>query len=382
MDGLTEGMTALSSQAFDAATTLNLSSEEAGRLLMAVPARRFADILTRFSPEGHDKQRLVEALCQNDPSRKRDSMDKKVRGWLSGKYQPTAREDLLELCFVLKLGVEDADAFLATSGDEGLHWRNPRELTYAYALRKGMSYPEAAALYARVKPPEAFGDSAVPESSYTPQARQEAVQIETEEALKRYLYEVSEKLGAFHNRAYQVFSELMDLLERPESAAQAEEEAYTTRRIVETYLDRRLPADWDKARLDEKRRCILAGWPDEATLSRMKNRKADVTRKVLMLLFLASDGGEASEEDWPDDEDWDGELPDETNEADDAFRSSYLRMNQMLAACGYRMLDPRSPFDWIGLYCMRVGDDPAAMEGLGERLSQMLDCLFAPEDGD
>lgn len=382
MEGFTEGMTVLSSQAFDAATTLNLTSEDARQLLLAVPARSFADTLARFAPEGVERQALVEALCQNDSSRKRDSMDRKVRGWLGGKYQPTAREDLLELCFVLKLGVEDADAFLAMTGDEGLHWRNPRELTYAFALRKGMSYPEAAALYERVKPPEAFDDSAVPESSYTPQARQEAVQIETEDALKRYLREVGAKLGAFHNRAYQVFSELLDLLERPESAAQAAEEAYTTRRIVETYLDRRLPADWDKARLDEKRRGILAGWPDEATLSRMKNRKTDVTRKALMLLFLASDGGDAPEDEWPEDEDWDGELPDESNEADDAFRSSYLRMNQMLSACGYRMLDPRSPFDWIAIYCMRVGDDPAAMEGLGERLSQMLDCLFAPEEAD
>lgn len=382
MEGFTEGMTVLSSQAFDAATTLNLTSEDARQLLLAVPARSFADTLARFAPEGVERQALVEALCQNDSSRKRDSMDRKVRGWLGGKYQPTAREDLLELCFVLKLGVEDADAFLAMTGDEGLHWRNPRELTYAFALRKGMSYPEAAALYERVKPPEAFDDSAVPESSYTPQTRQEAVQIETEDALKRYLREVGAKLGAFHNRAYQVFSELLDLLERPESAAQAAEEAYTTRRIVETYLDRRLPADWDKARLDEKRRGILAGWPDEATLSRMKNRKTDVTRKALMLLFLASDGGDAPEDEWPEDEDWDGELPDESNEADDAFRSSYLRMNQMLSACGYRMLDPRSPFDWIAIYCMRVGDDPAAMEGLGERLSQMLDCLFAPEEAD
>lgn len=382
MDGFTEGMTTLSSQAFDAATTLNLTSEDARRLLLAVPARSFADTLARFSPEGVERQRLVEALCRNDPSRKRDSMDKKVRGWLGGKYQPTAREDLLELCFVLKLSVADADAFLAMTGDEGLHWRNPRELTYAFALREGMSYPEAMALYERVKPAEAFDDSTVPESSYTPQARQEAVRIETEDALKRYLREVGEKLGAFHNRSYQVFSELMDLLERPDSAAQTSEEEYTTRRIVETYLDRHLPADWDKARLDEKRRGILAGWPDEATLSRMKNRKADVTRKVLMLLFLASDGGEAPEDDWPEDEDWDGELPDEANEADDAFRSSYLRMNQMLSACGYRMLDPRSPFDWIAIYCMRVGDDPAAMEGLSERLSQMLDCLFAPEDVD
>ena len=36
---------------------------------------------------------------------------------------------------------------------------------------------------------------------------------------------------------------------------------------------------------------VAANWPDEATLSKMKTRKTDVTRKVLILLFLATDQG-------------------------------------------------------------------------------------------
>ena len=97
---------------------------------------------------------------------------------------------------------------------------------------------------------------------------------------------------------------------------------------------------------------MLADWPDEVTLSRMKNRKADVTRKVLMLLFLATDDGDA------------------------AFRSTQLRMNQMLADCGFRKLDPRNAFDWLVLYCMRSSADTETMDGLNEQLPYVLEMLF------
>jgi len=377
MEGFTDNMTVLTNHAFVAATTLNLSSSEARELLAQIPARRFADILAQFSSDDFQRDNLVDALCQNDPTRKRASMDRKVRDWLKGKYQPTLREDLLELCFILKLNVADADAFLAMSGDEGLHWRNPRELTYAYALRKGMRYPEAKALFERVRPASTSDDHSVPDRSYTPLAYQEALAIETEDALSRYLLSAGERLGSFHDRAYQYFVEMMELLEQPDPTGGDFEERYSTRKIVETYLDKRLPQSWDKSRMDDKLRGILSGWPDEVTLSRMKNRRVDVNRKTLILLFLASDGSEKHDNGDQDDTDWDDEWPDETHEADDAFRSSYLRMNQMLSTCGYRMLDPRNPFDWVVIYCMRVSDDPRAMEGLTERLSDMLDVLLS-----
>ena len=366
-------MTVLSRNAFETAAAADLSAARAAEALAAIPARRFSDILTQFAPEKAGRERLVEGLCGNDPARSRASMDKKVRGWLSGQYQPTGREDLLELCFVLGLSVEEADAFLAAAGEEGLHWRNPRELTYAFALRHGMRYPEAAALYARVRP-AADPHGAGARESFTPLVRQEAAMLNTEEDLRRYLLDAGERLGVFHNRAYRQFLDFLALLEKPRAAGGVEEEGFTIRRIVETYLDSRFPAGWDKKTLDKKRRSILAGWPDEVTLSHMKTGKADVNRKTLILLFLATDGGEEISDDWQEDVYWD-ELEDQ-EDADADFRSSLLRLNRMLADCGYRMLDPRSPFDWVVIYCLRVTGDPDAMAGLSERLSEMLDVLF------
>ena len=374
MEDFTGGMTVITRKAFESASALNVSADEAANALASVPARSFADVLARFAPEEARREKLVDGLCADDPARSRASMDKKVRGWLSGKYQPTAREDLLELCFLLKLPVEEADAFLTLVSEEGVHWRDPRELTYAFALRKRMSYPEAAELYARVMP-EKSGEGSGSRNSFTTMIQQEAVLLETEEELERYLREAGDHLGAYHNRAYQQFESYLSLLEQPQAVSAEEEESFTVRRIVETYLDNRFPAGWDKKTLDEKRKGILAGWPDEVMLSRIRTGKTDVNRKTLILLFLATDGGEEITDDWQEDVYWD-EMEEE-DDADADFRSSYMRINQMLSGCGYRMLDPRNPFDWVIIYCLRVGSDPDSMEGLTERLDEMLDVLFS-----
>lgn len=373
-----EYMTAISYKAFDAATKPGASAQEAVAMLMdRVEIRKFDDILYQFVPESDARATLVEGLCVDDPSRNRTSIDKKVRGWLNGKYRPTAREDLLELCFVLRLNIADADAFLAMAGEEGLHWRDPRELVYAFALRHEMSYQQATALLKRVSPEIEPADGEAQPDSFTPLIHQEVAEINTEAELERYLVRTSKRLGSLHNSAYQQFMDFMQVLEKPQSYSGSEEERYTTREIVEKYLDKKLPSARQGKMLDEKHRGILADWPDEITLSRMKNRKIDVTRKVLMLLFLATDGGETPAEDWPDEE-WDeGEPEDQAAEADAAFRSSYIRMNQMLSGCGYRMLDPRNPFDWVALYCMRVENESVSLDGLNERLSHVLDVLFA-----
>lgn len=373
-EDMTGGMTVISKRAFENAAALDLSAGNAAQILATIPARSFSDILMRFAPEEAGREKLVDGLCGNDPSRSRASMDKKVRGWLSGKYQPTAREDLLELCFILKLSVEEADAFLAATSEEGMHWRDPKELTYAFALRKSMTYPEATALLTRVIPKENVKTKETREA-FTSVVQREAAGLETEGELKQYLLDAGEKLGTFHNRAYQQFMEFLSLLEQPHAVSVDKEDNFTVRRIVETYLDNRFPSDWDKKKLDDKRRGILAGWPDEVALSRMKTGKIDVNRKTLILLFLATDGGEEITDDWQEDVYWDED--EEESDADADFCSSYIRMNQMLSSCGYRMLDPRSPFDWVVIYCLRVSSDPDAMEGLSERLSEMLEVLFS-----
>ena len=375
-------MTEISSRAFEAAIIPNMTAQEAADLLMhSIQIRTFADILRSHAQGGDPKQTLVKGLCANDPQRIRASVEKKVRDWLSGRYQPTAREDLLELCFIMELSLEEADEFLAEAGESGLHWRDPRELVYAFALRRRMNYLEAQDLLRRVLPQEIDLEGSGESESFTPLIHKEADAIQTEEELRQYLTQAADRLGTLHNSAYRQFVELMAVLEKPQSYV-GEEKRYTSREIVEQYLDKHLPSKRGGKAMSEKLKSILVGWPDEVTISRMKNRKADVSRKILILLFLATDGGEPEEESWEECDAYEEEIEEE-DEAELDFRSSYMRMNQMLAGCGYRMLDPRNPFDWIALYCMRVQEDRESMDGLNERLAHVLDVLFtAAPSGD
>lgn len=372
----TKRLTVLSYAAYETATKVGLSPQEAVALLNKVEIRKFKDILCAFASEEDIRDMLVNGLCGNDAARSRASMDKKVRGWLSGKYQPTKREDLLELCFVLRLNTEKADVFLTMAGDEGLHWREPREIVYAFALDHGLDYREANFLLARVMPESKGADENAQADSFTPLVRQEVMQCSTEEELKQYLRSASGKLGGLHNSAYQQFMAMMQMLEKPASYSGSEERRYTTREVVEKYLDQKLPSVQDGKNLEEKKRSVLTDWPDETVLSRMKNRKTDVTRKVLILLFLATDGGDMPAEDWQNEDWYDNEWESQEDNADAAFRSSCMRINRMLADCGYGMLDPRNAFDWITLYCMRVEDESVSMDGLNERLSHVLEVLF------
>ena len=381
-------LTSLSRNAFDAASSLNISAREAVSVLAGIPVRTFSDLLTRFAPEGFSKEDLVNGLCADDAGRVRASIDKKVRGWLGGKNQPTAREDLLELCFVLRLKPEQADAFLLALGGEGIHWRDPKELTAAFALRAGMDYPAWLALLDRVQPQDARKAWDADTDTFTATAAEAFPALTSEQDLKAFLEENQSLLGSFHRKARLFFNEYLRVLEQPGSAdgEDSAEESYTSRRIVETYLNRKLPDTAGANRTDSLRRGVLSGWPDETALSRMKTGKADITRKVLILLFLATDGGEEApawsdenaEDDW--DDSWEEDPFAAENDADEAFESSLLRINSMLSECGFQMLDPRAPFDWIAIYCMRVGDDPEEMAGLTERLSQMMNALFSPED--
>ena len=118
---------------------------------------------------------------------------------------------------------------------------------------------------------------------------------------------------------------------------------------------------------------IVRNWPNEAVLSNMKNRKTDITRKVIILLFFATFDYEPFEDDKIICE----------KPANEIFKDFYDGMNNMLTSCGFKELDPRSPFDWIILYCMcehhsyNVEDE---FYEIDKTLSEFLKSLFPRED--
>lgn len=147
----------------------------------------------------------------------------------------------------------------------------------------------------------------------------------------------------------------------------------TVRDVLETYLYRSLVPGTEKENAKKTdaffaiRNSIRQNWPDEYTFSKMKNQKIDVSRKALILLFLATDGSNSVYENLEDDE--------EAYTQEEAFEDIYTRLNLMLTSCGFAKLDPRSAFDWMVLFCISSGD----LWESDERIQNMLIEMFPQE---
>ncbi|MDE5696710.1 MAG: hypothetical protein K2I96_04740 [Lachnospiraceae bacterium] len=371
-------MTVVSQQLYNQAISRAMTASEAIDFLeREAKMRTLREKLERFSHGQELKSTLVQGLMQNHANQNKESVERRVRGWLNNpKNQTLRKKDAIELCFILKLSVEEADALVALISEEGLHWRNPDEIVYIFALKQGMDYSEAQKLNDEMAGIlSGVTESGTPaENSFTPLIRSEVTALRTREELIDYLTGAVSRLGRYHNNAYRLFMEMMKALENPlpdegeENAGLFEKEELmreelTIRDILREYLYEKnvlyakglIQADKKKdkksPRSEEERLVftviqeeVSRSWPDETTISKMKSRKADVTRKVLILLFLAT-------EQEPEDEDEDYALSKE-----EIFETLYQCLNDLLLQCGFMPLDPRSPFDWLILYCICAVD--------------------------
>ena len=355
-----------------------------------------------------------------------------MRNWLNGKTQSLAKEDAFVVSRIFSLSLERANEFLKMAAGEGIHWRNPEDIVWAYSIVQNLGPEESRSLLHRAnalyEQPMAAAISA---NAYTADVfeKLQPVLYRSQEELLSFLEAQKDSLGALHNTAYQLFFRFMDILSRGyedgdvaalfqemtakekkrkeaekadrEATARMElegwksaqplnrtsekekrlqemdgdtelyrPEAMSTSEILETYLYRSLVPVKERgkgsaeASFSAIQRSIRQNWPDEATLSKMRSRKKDVSRKVLILLFLATDG---SGSDFTQDED-----EEEPFTQEEQFLDLYARMNFMLASCGFQKLDPRNPFDWMILYCISTGD----LWESDQRLPAMLRAAF------
>ncbi len=329
--------------------------------------RSFSDKLNAFSYGRNMRTLLTEGLLENHPESKFDAVDKKVRNWLNGRTQSVSKQDAFELAFILKLSLSDADRFISMVTEEGIHWRDVMELTYGFALSKGKTFPEAQSLYERM--PKQGNENANTDAS-TNLVKNDVLSIADEAELVDYIERSASQLGKFHNTAYNLFMDYMAMLEDAGIGdGLSDEKAMSVRDVLDSYLYRQtVPAGakGKKEVLTDAQKFIKADWPDETTLSRMKSRQTDVTRKVLILLFLATNGGDA-EEDYDYDDD-------EALTRDEVFSDAVSRLNLMLSSCGFMKLDPRNRFDWMVMYAMCAQD----IFDVDERFSSFLSELYSP----
>jgi len=368
-----ENMTMITRKMFESATRIQSVSQAAQILGETGNMRTLGDILKSYSHSENPKEMLVDGLMSVFPNANRDSMDKKVRNWLSGRTSSVSKQDAFVLSRILELDLEKTDAFLKQVTGEGIHWRDPEDIIWGYGIHRGYNYLQITELLERSQlfAEQAKAASQAMPQGYTAEVKNalESLFSKTEDDLLAYMAQEQDSLGVFHNTAYRLFTQFMDLLETGGSEYWQEDTAkMSSRDILENYMYRKIvPATKKKETKDMFtgiQRSIRANWPDETILSKIKHRDLDVPRKVLILLFLATDGSESEYEELDEDED--------ILTRDEIFQNIYTRLNRMLQSCGFQMLDPRSPFDWMVLYSICADE----FWDVDQRLGDMLLAMF------
>lgn len=384
---------AFTQQMYDMATARVLTLPQAVEALQRnARIRPLRETLAKYAKIPPEDGKALQAfltdalLAQSPQGTKRAGIERKVRMWLKGDVAALSKQGAVQLCFALKLSVEDGGSFLCRTCGEGFHWRDPVEIVYLFALREGLDYAGAQALEQEMRGKgllelDGPGDPA----AYTEPVRAQAEQLGSAAELEDFLLQARGSLGSMHNTAYHLFREYLALLCGPVTPDGLEPaDNLSVREVAAAYLHEKLiPRIQRRAGRDpEAQRQLLSAierdihqnWPDETALSKMLNRKIDVSRKALILLFLATDG-DTREGVLAEDEAELAYLEEDAEQplgAEEGFEDLYLRLNAMLADCGFAPLDPRTPFDWMILYCMCV-DESMLIDG---RVQHFLTQLF------
>lgn len=367
--------TSLSESAWEQIAAQDMTPSEAVRYFSTdFRPRTFGDVLSSAMRQVDlSREALVDRLCAFRKDVQRDSIRKRVSAWLGSNRQPDSREELFQLCYALNLGEEPARKFLRCTQEGDAHLRNPREAGYLYGLRAGRAYPEIKAFLDGIPGLDGpFPDEERQPEHYTQTIALSFAQIHTDEEFRAFIMENKPYFGRLHNTAYRNFMRFFDNLSQPEGPCSAEQdEAYSIEKVVNTYLRMGMPSGEKTSGYSPVQKAIKRLWPNATTIKNMRNRKIDVSRKVLLLLYLVTEGlndGELEEA-----LGWEEVTPEERLE------EHAWNIDLMLRECGFGALDPRNPFDWLILYSLRSGGDEDAMS---DRLSAVLSVLFAGQEAD
>lgn len=375
-----QSYTELSQRAYDLAVAPGMDSRQAADWLMhAAVFYTLPDRLLKFySGTAEDMQRLLrdELYRSHTDARERDSIRKNIHNWFTPARgiddRTISRPYALEICFILKLPLERADELMKAVASMGIRYRSPDEFVAAYALDNGLTYAQYTQLLAQLTAKGLLELSRTEaRESFTPVVAAALRKLHSVPELENYLRENRGDFSAVHNTAHAYLTDMLDVLQNEGTGA-------TVSELVERNLYRRFVARHSQLSALEK--SIRSGWPDESQISRMRAREIPVSRKTLILLYLASGGGlSVKAPPGADDDDCDeyDEYIDDAYppEGDADFDEMRLQLDAMLNDCGYSPLSPRQPFDWMVLFGIATGD----LFDLDERFESLLGELFGNE---
>ncbi len=326
--------------------------------------RSFGEVLRRFYPAGDILPRLTAAFMEESQELSADAVSKKVRNWLSGRNVPTSREDVFQIGFALELTETQTSYLLGLCSDFGIHYRNGRDVVYAWFLRMGLSYAEAKAFYESLPPvpePEEAPDKA--KSHLTRELQADFMRVHSQEDLRSRYIENLENFGQFHLRAYYYFNKYLDQLIHPAPAwGNTWEPDYSMESVMQQYLSLHMPSGKDRSGYTLVQKLIKHNWPNTTALKNIRNRKKDVPRKLLLLLYVITENIM---------DDGYSEMDEEYISLEEKVEDHWWSLNALLTDCGMPLLDPRNPTDWLVLYAISADD-----ETMSERLEQVIEKMY------
>lgn len=330
-----------------------------------IDIRTFSETLRALYPLADLQPRLIREFSSLPGDTGPESALRKVRNWLTDKHMPTDREDIFRIAFALGLSEGGVNRLLGQSTGCGIHYRDGRDVIYAWFLRNAGTYGQARKFYASL-PPVLFPDAVPPGAgtNVTHDLQESFMMVHDTQAL-RALYESKlELFGNLHLRAYGYLDKYMRQLRTPTAQTGGRAEAsYSVEEVTDLYLTMSMPRSRPRSDLTVTQKLIKHNWPNPTYLKNICARKEDVPRKLLLLLYLVTenvvDSG-YSEYDEP------------YITASERFEQHWWTLNAILNDCGMPPLDPRDPTDWLTLYALASDSEP-----MSERMAAVIERLFS-----
>lgn len=335
--------------------------------------REFPEVLKGLYPGEGLAEKLADGMAAVT-GEEYSSVARKVRNWMKGRNMPGSRETLFQICFVLGMDEHASNVLLAAASDTFIHYRNPEELAYAFALRTHMEYREAQGLRARAKAVyEAAGGSRAEWEGRkdTVQIRDSFRVVQTEEGFLDFLRENVGQLGMLHETAYREFLRLYGILQQPESITGDEVRKYSVEMVVDEYLRMKVPQGKKLAGYSALQNLVKKHWPNETSLQNMLSRKEEVGRKVMILLYLVTEEFDSVGRENMDEDNY---FPDMEEDPDECLEARIEVMDMFLHKFGMNGMDPGNPFDYMALYAMHVQMD--VEEPVSSRMDAVLSELY------
>lgn len=328
--------------------------------------RSFAETLRQLYSGTDLKARLVAAFCVDNPSSNPNSITKKIQNWLSGQNQPTNREDIFHIAFALGLSEPDTSLLLGLCSEYGIHYRDGRDVVYAWFLRQGCSYAQARDFFASLPPipqPDPKAGQASSHPNLTHELHALFNRIQTPEDLRACYTANLEQFGKLHMRAWFYFQKYMEQLVRPAPAWGEKETDYSIEAIMAQYFSMRMPSSRSRAGYSVLQKLLKQNWPNATSIKNMLLHKEDVPRKVLLLLYVITENVIDSSY---------HELDEEYISLEEKLEDHMWTLNAILTDCGMPALDLRNAMDWLVLYAITAEDEP-----MSQRMASAIEYIFA-----